>query len=94
MLVSIIGVIVVVASASQETYHVAVRTHPSGLQEFKHANFHQIVGFLSAGLVLTSSAVNSLVYSPLGEEEAAAAGFILLSMISVRHSSVLLLSSC
>lgn len=42
-----------------------------------------IVGFLSAGLVLTSSAVNSLVYSPEGAKEAAAAGHILLSMVAI-----------
>lgn len=42
-----------------------------------------IVGFLAAGLVFTTSAVNSLVYSPQGAEEAAAAGFILLSMIAI-----------
>lgn len=65
MLGCIVGIIVVVASASQETYHVA------------------IVGFLAAGLVFTTSAVNSLVYSPHGEMEAAAAGFILLSMIAI-----------
>ena len=33
--------------------------------------------------MLTTSAVNSLVYSPDGSKEAAAAGFILLSMIAV-----------
>jgi SHO1 osmosensor len=43
----------------------------------------QIVGFLAAGLVLTTSAVNSLVYSPRAAFEAAAAGFILLSMVAV-----------
>jgi len=42
-----------------------------------------IVGFLSAGIVLTSSAVNSLVYSPEGAKEAAAAGHILLSMVAI-----------
>ncbi|MCJ1473918.1 Transmembrane osmosensor [Lambiella insularis] len=65
MLCVIIGIVVVVASASHEAYHVA------------------IVGFLSAGLVFTTSAVNTLVYSPRGEQEAAAAGFILLSMVSI-----------
>ena len=43
------------------------------------------MGFLSAGLVFTTSAVNTLVYSPRGEQEASAAGFILLSMVAVRH---------
>lgn len=42
-----------------------------------------IVGFLSAGIVLTSSAVNALVYSIDGAKEAAAAGHILLSMVAV-----------
>jgi len=42
-----------------------------------------IVGFLAAGLVFTTSSVNSLVYSPSGAKEAAAAGFILLSMVSI-----------
>ncbi|KAF1999039.1 high osmolarity signaling protein sho1 [Amniculicola lignicola CBS 123094] len=42
-----------------------------------------IVGFLSAGLVLNTSSVNALVYSSLAAYEAAAAGFILLSMISI-----------
>ncbi|KAF2134706.1 high osmolarity signaling protein SHO1 [Dothidotthia symphoricarpi CBS 119687] len=42
-----------------------------------------IVGFLSAGLVFTTSSVNSLVYSPIAPFEAAAAGYILLSMITI-----------
>lgn len=66
MLICIIGVFVVVASDTAQTYHVA------------------IVGFLAAGLVFTTSAVNSLVYSPEGSKEAAAAGHILLSMVAVR----------
>ncbi|MCJ1287304.1 Transmembrane osmosensor [Xylographa opegraphella] len=65
LLCSIIGVVVVVASDSHDTYNIA------------------IVGFLSAGLVFTTSSVNTLVYSPRGEQEAAAAGFILLSMVSI-----------
>jgi SHO1 osmosensor len=69
MLFCIIGVFVVIASNTIETYHVA------------------IVGFLAAGLVLTTSSVNSLVYSPEGAKEAAAAGHILLSMVSVSSSS-------
>jgi len=50
----------------------------------------QIVGFLSAGLVFTTSSVNTLVYSPRGEQEAAAAGFILLSMVAVSTSNLVL----
>jgi SHO1 osmosensor len=42
-----------------------------------------IVGFLGAGLVMTTSSVNSLVYSPVAALEAAAAGYILLSMIAI-----------
>lgn len=42
-----------------------------------------IVGYLSAGLVFTSSSVNSLVYSPVAPFEAAAAGYILLSMVAI-----------
>lgn len=42
-----------------------------------------IVGYLAAGLVLTTSSANSLIYYPNGAKEAAAAGFILLSMVQV-----------
>jgi len=42
-----------------------------------------IVGYLACGLVLTSSSVNVLVYSSNGAKEAAAAGFILLSMVTI-----------
>ena len=45
----------------------------------------QIVGFLAAGLTYSTSIVNDLVYSPEGDKEAAAAGFILLSMVMVSH---------
>ncbi len=65
MLMCIVGVFVVIASNTIETYHVA------------------IVGFLAAGLVMTTSSVNSLVYAPEGAKEAAAAGHILLSMVAV-----------
>lgn len=43
-----------------------------------------VVGYLACGLVLTTSSVNSLVYSANGAKEAASAGFILLSMVTVR----------
>jgi len=65
MLVVIIGIFVVVASDTTQTYHVA------------------IVGFLACGLVLTSSSVNSLIYSSNGAKEATAAGHILLSMVNI-----------
>ncbi|KAK6072306.1 SH3 domain-containing protein [Seiridium cupressi] len=42
-----------------------------------------LVGYLACGLVLTSSSVNALVYSPIAAREAAAAGFILLSMVNI-----------
>lgn len=62
-------------------------THlPLACEQDAFADFGQIVGFLSAGLVFTTSSVNSLVYSPVAPFEAAAAGYILLSMITVRHS--------
>ena len=44
-----------------------------------------VVGYLACGLVLTTSSVNALVYSTNGAKEAAAAGFILLSMVTVRY---------
>jgi SHO1 osmosensor len=69
MLCVIIGIFVVVASDTTQTYHVA------------------IVGFLACGLVLTSSSVNSLIYSSNGAKEATAAGHILLSMVNVRLAS-------
>lgn len=42
-----------------------------------------LVGYLACGLVATTSSVNALVYAPEGAREAAAAGFILLSMVNV-----------
>jgi len=65
MFFCIAGVFVTVASASEDSYRIA------------------IVGYLGAGLVFTTSSVNSLVYSPDGAKEAAAAGFILLSMVAI-----------
>jgi SHO1 osmosensor len=65
MLCAIIGVFVVIASDTTQTYHVA------------------IVGYLACGLVLTSSSVNSTIYSSNGAKEATAAGHILLSMVNV-----------
>jgi SHO1 osmosensor len=37
---------------------------------------------------MTSSSVNSLVYSPVAPFEAAAAGYILLSMIAVSQAAL------
>lgn len=50
-----------------------------------------ISSFLGAGLVFTTSSVNSLIYTPDAAKEAAAAGFILLSIVAVRVS---VLRSC
>ena len=43
-----------------------------------------ITAFLGAGLVFTTSSVNSLIYYPEAAKEAAAAGFILISIVAVR----------
>ncbi|CAK7272830.1 Transmembrane osmosensor [Sporothrix epigloea] len=42
-----------------------------------------VVGYLACGLVLATSSVNGLVYTDNGAKEAAAAGFILLSMVTI-----------
>ncbi|CAK7203627.1 Transmembrane osmosensor [Sporothrix eucalyptigena] len=42
-----------------------------------------VVGYLACGLVLATSSVNGLVYANNGAKEAAAAGFILLSMVTI-----------
>ncbi|KAH7037261.1 high osmolarity signaling protein SHO1 [Microdochium trichocladiopsis] len=42
-----------------------------------------IVGYVACGLVLTTSAVNSVIYSSIGARQAASAGFILLSVVNV-----------
>ncbi|KXS98797.1 hypothetical protein AC578_2061 [Pseudocercospora eumusae] len=42
-----------------------------------------LTSFLGAGLVFTTSSVNSLIYYPDAAKEAAAAGFILLSIVSI-----------
>jgi SHO1 osmosensor len=48
-------------------------------------NYHvAIVGFLASGLILTSSSVNSLLYSSNIAKQAAAAGFMLLSIVNVK----------
>ena len=48
-----------------------------------------IVGFMAAGLVFTTSSVNSLIYYSDASKEAGAAGFILLSMVSVSMRQLL-----
>jgi hypothetical protein len=52
-----------------------------------HTYHVALVGLLSAGLVFTTSSVNSLIYYSDAAKEAAAAGFILLSMVSVCWST-------
>ncbi|KAJ5280145.1 hypothetical protein N7478_005517 [Penicillium angulare] len=42
-----------------------------------------IVGYLACGLVLCSTSANNLIYSHVGAEQAAGAGFILLSMVII-----------
>lgn len=42
-----------------------------------------IVGFLAAGLILTTSSVNNLLYTSNVARQAAAAGFIVLSIVNV-----------
>lgn len=48
-----------------------------------HTYHVAVTGYLAGGMVLVTSSVNSLVYSKSGAREAAAAGFILLSMVVV-----------
>jgi SHO1 osmosensor len=45
-----------------------------------------IIGFLAAGLILTSSSGNDLIYTSDRAKEAAAAGFILLSIANVGNT--------
>lgn len=82
----IIGVTITVASDSVQTYQVAV----SGmLQMLTFCSWTlidiQIVGYLAAGLVFTTSSVNSLIYITNGApaHDAASAGFILLSVVCI-----------
>lgn len=54
-----------------------------------HTYHVALVGLLAAGLVFTTSSVNSLIYYSDAAKEAAAAGFILLSMVSVSENEAL-----
>ena len=46
----------------------------------------QVVGFLAVGLNFTTLTINNLIYDTNGEQQAVAAGFILLSMVFVRET--------
>ncbi|KAK2593951.1 Transmembrane osmosensor [Conoideocrella luteorostrata] len=48
-----------------------------------HTYHVAVTGYLAGGMVLVTSGINSLVYSKNGAREAAAAGFILLSMVII-----------
>lgn len=72
------------ASDTSLTYGVAVRLLPIWQRSMNVAtNEVQVVGYLAAGLCFTSIAVNSFVYETHASEQAAAAGFILQSMVIV-----------
>jgi hypothetical protein len=45
-----------------------------------------VVGFMAVAVTYNTFAVSSVVFSATAEQEAAAAGFILLSMMSVRYN--------
>ena len=70
-----IGIFVVVASDSIQTYHVAISS------------------YVAAGLVLTSSSVNVVIFSNYGSRQAVAAGSILLAIIDVCFGSPLAISA-
>ncbi|KAJ9645843.1 Transmembrane osmosensor [Coniosporium apollinis] len=53
------------------------------ITESEHTYHVAIAAYLAAGLTFNSSCVHALVYSSDGAKEAAAAGFILLSMVTV-----------
>lgn len=59
------------------------REYRLALYPLTEANSLQVVGYLAAGMVMTTSSVNFLVYQPQGAMEAAAAGHILLSIVAV-----------
>ncbi|KAK3331446.1 high osmolarity signaling protein SHO1 [Apodospora peruviana] len=61
----IVGIFVVVASDTIQTYHVA------------------IVGYLGCAVVLSTSIVNNQVYSNAPANQAVAAGYILLTMVTI-----------
>ncbi|PSS18304.1 hypothetical protein M430DRAFT_275757 [Amorphotheca resinae ATCC 22711] len=42
-----------------------------------------IVGFLAAGLILTTSSVNNLLYTSNAAKQAAASGFVVLSIVNI-----------
>lgn len=82
-LIVIIFVFVAVGSDSTHTYHVAVCTRSSCAAETNTDQTSQMVAFLAVGLTYTTAIVNELVYQSEGAQQAAGAGFILLSMVMV-----------
>lgn len=83
MLCCIIGITITFAADATNHYAIAVCPTQEKQRDRMFANTLQIVGFLAAGLVMTTSAVSLLIYQNSGAMQAAAAGFILLSMIGV-----------
>jgi hypothetical protein len=53
-----------------------------------------VVGYLAAGLILTSSAADGLIYSPNILARVAASGFVLLSVLNVCTGFVLCVAAC
>lgn len=89
----IVGVTVVILSASQDTYQLAVR-HFRALFDTQLTRTSQLVGFLSVALTYNTFAVSSVVFSTEGVQEAAAAGYILLSMVSVSKMLFRFVAEC
>ena len=80
MLCLIVGIAACFATNSINHYNLAVST---ATIECRSRLTMQIVGYLAAGLVMTTSAVNTLIYQDQGSMQAAAAGFVVLSIVVV-----------
>lgn len=70
--------------------HIPHRSMHQSLRKVEHQILilGQIVGYLAVALTFTTSAANQLIYSVAGASEAAAAGFILLSIVYVSGYSI------